>query len=141
MIFLDTNVFVDLLLPPADEAGHVRLRTIVALCERIQSGHEKALVSEVVLHESFYVLVLRSKAFTVAEFCEVFRDILSWRGWNIDDREMGIFRSGLDVLEQHPRLEFSDSIIAARAEAYGAELVTSDARLAKAYTGRIWTGE
>ncbi len=140
MIFLDTNILVDFLLPPIDEAGRIRIGTILNLCEQIQSGHEKALLSEIVLHESFYVLVLRSKAFGVTDFCETFRDILSWRGWIMDDREMRILRNGLDILEQYPRLELSDAMIAARAEAYDAHLATSDLRLAKAYSGSLWSG-
>lgn len=138
MIFLDTNVVVDYLHSQSSLSDTPRMEAVYGLFADIEAGREKALVSEVVLHECFYVLVMRLKVATVPSFCAAFRDILSWSGWAINVSEMSIFRSALDILEAHPKLEFSDAAIAARAWAHDAKLATFDSRLADAYGGTRW---
>lgn len=141
MILIDTNYLVDFILPPYDAAAESRHSEAKALLSGIESGTYRTILTEVVLHECFYVLVTRLKAIDVPTFFELFQSILQYRGWQIDADHLAVYLRALDILQAHPRLEFSDSIIAARAEAHGAELATFDKRLAKAYGGPIWTQE
>ena len=61
MIFIDTNVLVDFFFVPGDQANSHRLRRVSELFEAISVGEVEALLSEVVIHETFYVLVIRGK--------------------------------------------------------------------------------
>jgi predicted nucleic acid-binding protein len=44
----------------------------------------------------------------------------------------------LEIFAWEPRLEYSDSLVAARAESLDATLATFDRRLATAYPGAVW---
>lgn len=138
LISIDTNVLIAFLVPPSTDLDVAQQTKANAVLEAVSNGTTRAIVSEIVLHESYYVLVMRGEMLSVNEFCEIFRDILSWPGWAIDERELGIYFRGLELVEAHPKLEFSDAVIAARAEHHEAQLATFDRRLAKAYGGTIW---
>lgn len=138
MTFLDTNVLVDFLFVPEDQSSSPRFKKVLTLFDAISSGSTQALLSEVVLHESFYVLVIRGKYIEPRMFCEILREMLTWPGWAMDPAEMAIVSRAFEYLIETPKLELSDAIIAARAEAHGAELATFDKRLAQAYGGPIW---
>lgn len=140
MILIDTSVMVEFILPPYDAAAETRQRAAIELFESIERGDTQAIVPEVVLHECFYVLVKRLKTIDEATFIEIFRSILQFSGWNLDALEKEVYFGALKILQTHPKLEFSDAVIAARAEVHDAELATFDQRLAKAFDGTIWTG-
>lgn len=137
-ISIDTNIFFAFLIPPVSETDTAHHSRAIELLQAVHEERVAGIVSEVVLHESYYVLVMRRKVLTVAEFGLIFQDILTWPGWAIPDSEKGIYLHALDILEENLKLEFSDAVIAARAEAHGAELATFDRRLAEAFGGPIW---
>lgn len=138
MILIDTNYLIDFILPPFDEIVEQRHIKAKALLAGIESGAHRAIVPEVVLHECFHVLVTRLKVLEVRTFVELFRSILQYRGWRMQDLDVAVYLRALEILRYAPKIELSDSIIAARAEAHGAALATFDRRLAKAYGGPIW---
>lgn len=109
------------------------------LLTEIESGSMKAAIGEVVLHEFCYVSgSKRLDRLDVPTLCDLLRSLLSWPGWVIPPSDKSAYRRASDILEQHPKLEFSDSVIAARAEALNAELATFDSSLAKAHEGPAW---
>lgn len=139
MIVVDTNVILAALRQPVtshDERHHHRQSA--KLIGQISENSQRALMPEIVLHECFYVLVMRDRDVSVDSFCELFRRMLEWPGWAMGSEETAIFTRAVDILQDNPKLEFSDAVIAARAEAHGAELATFDRRLAEAYGGPIW---
>jgi predicted nucleic acid-binding protein len=138
MILIDTNIFLASLRQPVTEADIHQHDQATELLGRVSRNEERALISEIVLHECFHVLVMRDKEIDERRFCSLFRRMLYWPGWALGQREMSILLRALDILEYQPRLEFSDSVIAARAEAHGAQLATFDKRLAAVYEGPAW---
>jgi predicted nucleic acid-binding protein len=139
MILIDTNVVLASIrqpVTPQDAKHHDRA---TALLGQISTGDTQAIISEIVLHECFYVLVMRDKSISTNEFCSLFRRLLAWDGWAMPEAELNILSSAFDILEAYPKLEFSDAVIASRAEYHGAELATFDKRLASAYGGKTWS--
>lgn len=138
MIVIDTNVVLASVRKPVNshDRRHHELATL--LLGQIASGSQGAILPEIVMHECFYVLVMRDGDVSVNSFCGLFRRMLAWPGWAMGKSEIGIYIRALDIVDNHPKLEFSDAVIAARAEAHDAELATFDRRLAKAYGGPIW---
>lgn len=138
MILIDTNVILATInepVTPQDSEHHSRA---TALLGKVSRGTEQALISEIVLHECFYVLVMRDRRLSVDRFCSIFRRFLEWPGWAMSRNEKEIYVRALDLLEYQPKLEYSDAVIAARAEAHGAVLATFDKRLADTFGGTIW---
>lgn len=139
MIVIDTNIILASIRQPvtsADEGHHTQATQLLS---QVAAGTVQALVPEVVLHECFYVLVMRDRQLSVEDFSSLFRRFLDWPGWAMRPEELDVFMRALDIVEAHPKLEFSDAVIAARAEVHDAELATFDQRLAKAFDGKIWT--
>lgn len=138
MILIDTNIVLASIRQPVTAQDTKHHNRATQLLGEISLGDTRAIISEIVVHECFYVLVMRDKSITTQEFCSLFRRFLAWEGWSMNEIEHDILRSTLDILEEYPRLEFSDAVIAARAEAHGAVLATFDKRLAKAFGEPIW---
>lgn len=141
MILIDTNYLVDFILPPFDAEGESHSQKAKMLLSGIEAGHYRAIIPEVVFHECFYVLVTRLKVIDVPTFFELFQSILQYRGWHLPEEDLAIYLRALSIVLAEPKLELSDALIAARAEAYGAELATFDSQLAKVYSGNIWKGD
>lgn len=138
MILVDSNILIDLFVQPSDHHGKTRLAVIYPLMRKIEAGEVEAYVPEVVLHECFYVLVLRLRIIEPVEYCRAFASILRFPGWMMSSQELSVYMRAIDILENRPSLRFSDAVIAARAEAYGAELATFDQRLLAIYDGPRW---
>lgn len=135
----DTNLLVDYLFTLKQGVTYSRQRIAQQLMISIEFAETIGIISEIVIHECFVVLVMREKAFTVPEFCDAFQEMLLWPGWEMDEMQLGILLRAFQYLAQSPKLEFSDAVIAARAEAYGAELATFDKGLLAAYDGPVWS--
>lgn len=139
MIAIDTNVFVASFNTPVTDRDVRQHTTANKVLSDISTGSISGVVTEVVLHECYYVMVMRDKTLDNESFCDLFRRVLAWPGWAMPTGELHIFNRALDYLQIEPRLEFSDAVIAARAEAYDAELATFDKGLLAVYDGPIWT--
>lgn len=135
---IDTNVVLASLRQPITENDQKHHEKATQLMGEIAAGFTKAIIPEIVLHECFYVLVMRDRDTTVENFCDLMSRMLGWFGWSMGQTETDIYLSALRILQDSPKLEFSDAVIAARAEAHDAELATFDKRLASAFAGPIW---
>lgn len=139
MLAIDTNVFVASFNTPVTDQEARQHMSASGVLSDISTGNIPAVVTEVVLHECYYVMVMRDKKLDNQTFCDLFRRVLVWPGWAMPSSELDVFNRALDYLQIEPRLEFSDAVIAARAEAYGAELATFDKDLLAVYDGPTWT--
>lgn len=138
-VVVDSSVLITFLIAPTGELETRKHHQVIDLFRRIESVELTGLLPEVVLHETFYTLLGRRFPDTqLSVLCDVIARILHWHGWLLTDLERSIYLRALDILQQQPKLEFSDAVIAARAETHEATLATFDKRLAAAFAGPIW---
>jgi len=127
MIFLDTTVFLRFLVEPVTERDRIRHAQSTSLMGAIKAGSIHATCSEVVIHEVCYVLGSKYQyGMDSADIIERVRSVLSFAGMRFDGEQGVIVLRALEIWSGHPRLEFSDSVIAARCERSGHELATFD---------------
>lgn len=139
-MYVDTSVLLCLVTVPTTPEDVAMRERATVLLSAVESGEVRASMGEVVLHEFCYVSgSKRLKRLDVSTLCDLLRALVDWPGWVFPPGEKAIYMKALDILQDHPKLEFSDSIIAARAEALNAELATFDAVLARAYSGAVWS--
>src|SRR5690606_33450465 len=102
-------------------------------------GSIRATTNDVVFHEVCWILGAKTRyGHDAQHILGIMQTILSWPGWWFPPGDLNIYRRAIEIFAEEPRLEFSDSIIAARAEALNADLATFDSRLARVYTGNLW---
>ena len=136
---IDTNILITFFTSALTDLEEMKAKRVLSLFREIEAGDVRGLLPEVVLHEFFYVLLgSRYSHIELSTLCERVSGLLSWPGWRFESGDFDIYMRALDILQADPKLEYSDAVIAARAEAHGAELATFDRRLAKAYGGPIW---
>lgn len=136
---IDTNVLITFFAPAPSEIDDGKFESVVRLFEQIETNTVRAIIPEVVLHETFYTLLgHRFPETHLVNLSEGITRLLAWPGWVFQNGDLDIFLRAIEILKSDPKLEFSDSVIAARAEAHDAELATFDRRLAKVYTGAVW---
>lgn len=136
---VDTNILITFFTSAPTELEELKSKRVLNLFREIEAGTVRGLLLEVVLHEFFYVLLgSRYSHIELSTLCERVGGLLSWPGWRFESGEFDIYMRALDILQADPKLEFSDSVIAARAEAHGAALASFDRRLAMAYGGPLW---
>jgi predicted nucleic acid-binding protein len=130
MIVVDTNVFLRYLTTPTSDATRRMQHEALTFFRRVESGDLEATTTEVVLHETCYILCsAKQYGFEAPRVATYLRTMLSWPGWTFPPGDRAIYLRALDIFAEYPKLEFSDSVIAARAEAMGAQLATFDERL------------
>jgi predicted nucleic acid-binding protein len=132
MIFIDANVFLRFFAPP-DTPESVTMQTVArSLIEAAVRGEEDVTTSEVVLHEVAYILTAKKHyGLPVTDVIAYLASIIQMPGMKLARGEESIYLRALDILAANPRLEFSDSVIAARTERLGVPLATFDEALAK----------
>lgn len=138
-VVIDTNVVVEFLHAQMSTPTNDQQVRAITLFRNLEVGAIEGILPEVVLHECYLVLVLRNNKLTTPEFFKVFDEMLSWPCWLMDSQEISIYGRALEYLSHSPKLEFSDAVIAARAETYGAELATFDQGLLAVYDGPVWS--
>lgn len=127
MIFLDANVLLRFLTAPTTEQDVNRKAEAHALLARIDAGELAATTSEVVLHEVSYILTSsRQYRLAASQATILIRIILAMKGLEFPADDRAVYIRALDLWEEHPKLEFSDAVIAARCEHGGHELATFD---------------
>lgn len=135
MIFLDTNVFLRHLTQAATPEAALMQSVASALFSAIERGDVEATTTEVVLHEASYLLASKKHyAISWPEIADYLSPLLELPGMKFARGEKRIFLRALEIAAAHPKLEFANSVIAARCEATGNELATFDEGLA-ALTG------
>jgi predicted nucleic acid-binding protein len=142
VIFLEANVFLRQLTAPTDDATHRMQEQVIDLFERIESDEVQATSSEVVLHETCYVLSsARQYGRAPADFVPDLAYLLTLAGVRFPRGDQAIYLRALDLYAERPKLEFSDAVIAARCEAAGHDLATFDRRFDAIETVTRWRWE
>lgn len=139
---IDTSVIITFLTTPPNEREKLKSNSARALFNQIESGECTAVLPEIVLHETFYTLLgPRFPDTDLNQLISVIGRMLQWPGWRFSEKELDVYSRALEVLQKTPSLEFSDSVIIARAEIQNCRLATFDRRMAKAFSGNTWNAE
>ena len=140
MIFLDANFFLRH-LTRATTSELERMQAIAsALFEAIERGDVEATTAEVVLHEVCYLLSSKKHyGLTWPEIADYLTPLVRLSGLKFGRGEKRVYLRALEIVAAHPKLEFADSIIAARCEASDMQLATFDKALATFPGVNHWT--
>jgi predicted nucleic acid-binding protein len=112
------------------------------LWSSIASLEVKATTSEVVIHETCYLLTSRN-VYNVpsGDVVDWMRDLIHLPNLTFPGDDKAIYLRALDLWEEHPRLGFADAVIAARCERYGHELASFDRHFDALHGVRRWQPE
>lgn len=122
MRFLDTNVFIRYLT--RDDAQ--KAAACHALFERLDRGEEVATTCEAIVVEIVYVLSARAHyGLTAEQIRERLAPTLAVPGLRLPEKR--VYLRALDILVDHPALDFEDAVLAAHMERMGeSELYSYD---------------
>ena len=131
MIFLDTNFFLRH-LTEATSPELSRMQAIASeLFGAIERGEQEATTTEVVLHEVCYLLASKKHyGLTWVEIANYLSPLVRMPGLKFARGERKIYLRALEIASDNNKLEFADSIIAARCESSRLPLATFDSALA-----------
>ncbi|MGH2551004.1 MAG: PIN domain-containing protein [Thermomicrobiales bacterium] len=139
MIFVDTNVFIRYLVEPTTDAGRRHRDSATALLSAVERGEETITTSEVVIHEICYVLgSTLHYGLSAQDIVSYVTPILKLRGFRFPRGDKAVYLRAMEIFAEFPKLEYSDSLIAARAERLGIPLATFDKRLARLPQLTLW---
>ena len=140
MIFLDANVLLRY-LAPAETAFQLQMQDVAdVLFAALAAGEIEATTSEVVLHEVCYIFASKKHyGAGVEQVITALEPILRLPALKFPSVDRGIYLRALELWRANPKLEFSDSVIAARCEANGWELATFDEQLGSLPNLTRWT--
>ncbi|MCC6703613.1 MAG: PIN domain-containing protein [Thermomicrobiales bacterium] len=142
MIFLDTNFILRYLNKPTTPATEEMNRIAFELLTLVEAGEQDVTTTEVVLHEICYVMRSdKHEKKSTQEIVDLVRSLISLEGFRFERDEKQLFLRALEIYEANPKLEYSDSVVAARVEALGIPLATFDKRLGKLPTVTRWVPE
>jgi predicted nucleic acid-binding protein len=120
VIFLDANILLRYLAPADSEALRRMRSTARSLLLRLEAGEIEATTSEVVLTSP------KQYGIPVEQAIAAIEPILRLRAIRFPPGDAEIYLRALQIWKRNPKLEFSDSVIAARCEANGWQLATFD---------------
>lgn len=131
MIFLDANVFLRYLAPSSSPATVVMKDIAGELFASVRRGEEEATTSEVVIHEVCHILQSSNHyRMVTATVVDVLQSLIAMPGLIFPGTDKRVYLRALEILLNYPKLEFSDAVIAARAEWQGVPLAKFDEYLA-----------
>src|SRR4051812_7951490 len=131
MIFLDANIFLRFIVQPTSSETVAMHDRAANLFRALEEGMLRATTSEVVLHEVSFVLASKKHYGLSAEaIARILRPLIELPALRFRRGERRIFLRALEIYSAYPKLEFSDSVIAARCESGELELATFDESLA-----------
>jgi predicted nucleic acid-binding protein len=108
----------------------------------VANGEEEITTSEVVLHEICFVLgSAKHYRLDANQISDYLRPLIRMSGFKFARGEKAIYLRALEIFSTFPKLEFADSVIAARAERLELPLATFDRRLSKMSFVNLWTPE
>jgi len=134
MIFLDTNMFLRYLVAPSPDNPNGERHHEVAtdIFRAVADGREEITTTEVVLHEVCYILSSpRQYRFPVPKIVEAMTDIVRLPGFHLPRGEKRLVLRAFEIYLAYPKIEFADSLIAARAERLEIPLATFDEALGR----------
>jgi len=127
MIFLDTNLFQRFFVAPVTDQDRIWQAQAIGLMNAVKDGTIHATCSEVVIHEVCQILVSKRQCgMPTLDIVDFAQSVLSFASMRFDGEQGTLFLRALGIWADHPRLEFSDLVIAARSERSGHELATCD---------------
>lgn len=139
MIFLDANFFLRYIVRVETDEQLRMQRIAEDFLLALESGATEATTSEVVLHEVCYVMTSRRQYdASVDEAVTALEPILRLAALKFPSGDREIYLRALSIWQKYPKLEFADSVIAARCEVNGWELATFDKRLGSLPTVTRW---
>jgi predicted nucleic acid-binding protein len=139
MIYLDTNIFLRFFVKPTDPEGQRRSKIAETLIRRVANNEVNATITEVVLHELAYTLGSRKQYGKSPEFVHSrLKFIVELPGLRLSRDDRYCYGRALELLEQLPKIEFSDAILAARTEYRDSELATFDRHFDAIDSVRKW---
>lgn len=142
MIFVDANVFLRYLTSAQTNADLPRKAHARSLFAQIETGDLLASASEVVIHEVCFILTSpKHYRYTAETVAPELATIIKWPGFVFPMADKLIYLRALEIWMHHPRLEFSDSVIAARCERAGHELATFDRHFRDLPFLQLWQPE
>jgi predicted nucleic acid-binding protein len=142
MIFVDANVFLRYLTSATTSADLPRKAQARNLFNKLETGDVLATTSEVVLHEVCYILGSPKHYHHIAaQIAPELSAMIQWPGFVFPMTDKDVYVRAFELWEEHPRLEFSDSVIAARCERAGHELATFDQHFQDLPFLQIWQPE
>ena len=131
MIFLDTNIFLRFLAPSTLPSSLAMKDVARELFDSVRRGELQATTSEVVIHEVCFVLQSsRQYGMSASQIVSYLQPLLGLPGMIFPGDDKRIYLQALETLLLYPKLEFSDAVIAVRAQSTGAALATFDEYLA-----------
>lgn len=131
MIFLDTNIFLRFLAPSTLPSALAMKEEARELFASVRRGEQEVTTSEVVIHEVYFVLQSsRQYGMAASQIVSYLQPLLGLPGMTFPGNDRQIYLQALELLRYCPKLEFSDAVIAVRAQSIGAELATFDEYLA-----------
>lgn len=132
MIFLDTNVFLRYMAGLDDQVTETMRQVARDIFKSLERGDAEVTTSEVVLHEVCFVLGSKYQYGMSAEvIVDLLTPILGQSGFKLPPGDKRIYQRALEIYRDNPKLEFSDSVIAARVEDLSIPLATFDERLGR----------
>lgn len=127
MILLDTNIFVRYLVQPATPELRAMAEAAKSLFEAVERGEEEITTTEVVLHETAYVLASKAHyGLPVTFITTALVTILRLPGFRLPRGEKRRFLQALDLWARYPTLGYADALVATTASLRGASLATFD---------------
>jgi predicted nucleic acid-binding protein len=130
MIFLDANCFLRYFTQPETDEQLRMQRVARQLMLALEAGRIEATTAEVVLHEVCFVMTSkRQYGVSVADAITAIEPILRLSALKFPSGVREVYLRALSIWQQNPKLEFADSVIAARCEVIGWELATFDEML------------
>ncbi len=134
MTFVDANIFIRFFTqPPLGDPNGERYRAMARrLFKEVEAGNEEVTTTEVVLHEVCHVLSSgRHYRLTAPEVAGLVVPIISLPGFRFPKGDKAVYLRAFEIYLAYPKLEFSDSLIAARAERLKTPLATFDEALGR----------
>ena len=130
MIFLDANIFLRYLVYASSPQEQEMQEIASRMFEAVERGEESITTTEVVIHEVCFILgSSKQYGYPVEKVVFMVSGILNMAGFWLPRGEKQIFLDALELFKAHPKLEFSDSVIAIRSHRAGLPLATFDKAL------------
>lgn len=142
MIFLDANIFLRYLVHAASPQEEKMQEIASRIFDAVDRGEESVTTTEMVIHEVCFVLgSSKQYGYPVEDIVFMLSGILNLPGFWLPRGEKQIYLDALEVFRSHPKLEFSDAVIAIRAQRAGLQLATFDRALAQLSIVTPWNAE
>jgi predicted nucleic acid-binding protein len=138
-MFLDANIFLRFFTQSPDPKNQRRSDIAKVLIGAVSRGEVLATTSEVVLHEVAFVLGSKNQyGLKTDEILDCLKFAVRLNGLRFSREDRWCYERALEILESHPRIQFSDAVIAARCEHREHTLATFDKHFSRFDSLQLW---